>query len=133
MKVRLIWGNYVSADLQRTAEFYSALGFKRNDNREDGEFVSFVFGETSHFIINFFTEKRLSHPMNGGLSIPKSSNELIFSLSADSEAEVDQWAEKVKQAGGEIFSEPQKFQQGYTFAFSDPDGHKFNFLYWPGM
>jgi predicted lactoylglutathione lyase len=132
MKVRLIWGNYVSADLQRTADFYTALGFKRNDNMEDGEFVSFVFGETSHFIINFFTEKRLGDPMNGGLTIPK-TNELIFSLSADSVEEVDQWAEKVKHAGGEIFSKPQKFQQGYTFAFSDPDGHKFNFLYWPGM
>jgi uncharacterized protein len=133
MKVRLIWGNYVSGDLKRTAEFYTALGFKRNDNMEDGEFVSFIFGETSHFIINFFTEERLSDPMNGGLSIPKSANELIFSLSADSEEEVDQWAEKVKQAGGTIFSEPQKFREGYTFAFSDPDGHKFNFLYWPGM
>ena len=80
MKVRLIWGNYVSGDLEKTAAFYTALGFKRNNNMEDGEFVSFVFGETSHFIINFFTEERLSDPMNGGLSIPGSSNELIFSL-----------------------------------------------------
>ncbi|WP_343632751.1 VOC family protein [Fluviicola sp.] len=133
MEVRLIWGNYVSADLKKTAAFYTALGFKRNDNQQNDEFVSFIFGETSHFIINFFTEERLSKPVNGGLSIPVSSNEVIFSLSAESREEVDQWAEKVMQAGGTIFSEPQPYEQGYTFGFADPDGHKFNFLYWPGM
>ena len=47
--------------------------------------------------------------------------------------EVDQWMEKAKQAGGTVFSEPQNYLQGYTFGFADPDGHKFNVLYWPGM
>lgn len=133
MEVRLIWGNYVSSDLKKTAAFYTALGFKRNDNGQNDEFVSFIFGDTSHFIINFFTEERLSKPVNGGLSIPESSNEVIFSLSAESREEVDRWAEKVMQAGGTVFSEPQSYEQGYTFGFADPDGHKFNFLYWPGM
>ncbi len=41
--------------------------------------------------------------------------------------------DKVKKAGGVIFSEPEDFEVGYTFGFTDPDGHKFNFLYWPGM
>lgn len=131
MKTRLIWGNLVSGNLKRTAAFYTALGFKQNNG--NAEFVSFVFGETSHFIINFFTEERLSNPVNGGLSILKNANETIFSLSAESREEVDQWVEKVKQAGGTIFSEPQNYEQGYTFGFADPDNHKFNVLYWPGM
>lgn len=132
MEPRLIWANFVSGDLEKTKAFYTALGFKRNGDYEDAESACFVFGE-NQFIINFFTEERLSKPVNGGLSSPGNANEIIFSLSADSEEEVNQWAEKVKQAGGSIFSEPQKYQQGYTFGFADPDGHKFNFLYWPGM
>jgi len=50
-----------------------------------------------------------------------------------SREEVDLWYDKVKEIGGTIFSEPENFQEGYTFGFADPDGHKFNFLYWPGM
>lgn len=132
MVTRFIWANLVSSDLKRTAAFYTALGFKRNDNNESEEMVSFAFGQ-HHFIINFFTQERLSMEMNGGLSAPKNTNEIIFSLSADSREEVDQWMDKVKAANGDIFSEPQPFEQGYTFGFADPDNHKFNVLYWPGM
>lgn len=132
METRYIWGNLVSSDLRKTAAFYTALGFKRNDAAEDGQFASFVFGQ-SNFIINFFTEERLSKQVNGGLSIPRNANEIIFSLSADSREDVDKWAEKVKSANGTIFSEPQNYEQGYTFGFADPDNHKFNVLYWPGM
>lgn len=58
-------------------------------------------------------------------------NEIIFSLSAESIDEVHQWLLAVKNADGKIFAEPQSFEKGYFFGFSDPDGHKFNVLYWP--
>lgn len=132
METRFIWANLVSGDLAKTAAFYSALGFKRNDHGDNQELVSFVFGQ-NNFIINFFTGQRLSQQMNGGLSIPKSTNEILFSLSANSKEEVEQWVEKVRSANGTLFSEPQNFEQGYTFGFADPDNHKFNILYWPGM
>lgn len=132
MKTRSIWANLVSSDLERTAAFYTALGFKRNDNGKNKEVVSFSFGQ-NNFVINFFTAERLSMQMNGNLSLPKNSNEIIFSLSADSKEELEDWAEKVKLANGNIFSEIQSFEKGYTFGFADPDHHKFNFLYWPGM
>lgn len=132
MKARLIWGNLVSGNIQRTADFYSALGFKKNGKGEAGQSVSFFFANND-FIINFFTEERLSKPMNGGLSLPMMSNEVIFSISADSKEEVDQWVQKVIDAKGTICTPPQGFEQGYTFCFADPDNHKFNVLYWPGM
>jgi len=132
MKTRLIWGNLVSHDLQKTIQFYSDLGFKQN-GKETDELVSFSFAE-SNFIINFFTAERFEKTaLKGKLANTKIENETIFSLSADSREEVDQWFEKIKEIGGTIFSEPENFQQGYTFGFADPDGHKFNFLYWPGM
>lgn len=131
METRMIWANLVSTDLQKTIQFYLDLGFKQN-GKETDELVSFSFGQ-SNFIVNFFVPKRFENAMRSKLIDTKTENEIIFSLSADSREQVDEWYERVQKAGATIFSEPENFQQGYTFGFTDPDGHKFNFLYWPGM
>jgi predicted lactoylglutathione lyase len=129
MEPKSIWANLVSNDLERTTQFYVALGFRHNG--KSNELTSFFFGQ-SKFVINFFTKERLGKDVNGNISNPE-DNEVIFSLSASSKEEVNNWAEKVKSTGGTIFSEPQNYEEGYTFGFADPDGHKFNILYWPGM
>ncbi|MCE3294569.1 MAG: Glyoxalase-like domain protein [Crocinitomicaceae bacterium] len=131
MNTKMIWANFASADLHKTAEFYSALGFKANGNHTH-EAASFCFGKND-FVINFFTPQRLGKKVNGELSLPANGNEIIFSLSAGSKDEVDRWFEKIKAIGGTVFCEPEDYDQGYTFGFADPDGHKFNVLYWPGM
>lgn len=131
MKSKMIWANLVSSDLDKTIAFYTALGFKQNGAKSN-ELVSFSFGE-SNFVINFFLPKRFEYALKGNISNTQKDNEIIFSLSATSKEEVDLWYEKVKKVGGIIFSEPEIFQIGYTFGFADPDGHKFNFLFWPGM
>ncbi|AOW09891.1 VOC family protein [Flavobacterium gilvum] len=132
MKPRMIWANLASADLKRTTEFYTKLEFMENDNNNSEELTSLVFGENK-FVINFFKKERLEFFTNGKIVSPEMGNEIIFSLSAKNRDEVDQWSENVKKAGGKIISEPQNYELGYTFVFSDPDGHKFNVLYWPGM
>jgi len=132
MKTRMIWANLAVADLERTTKFYTALGFEANGSNESDELVSFAFGN-DNFIINFFTESRLKAGTHMEVADLKLGNEVIFSLSADSRTEVDDWTKIVTDAGGTVFSGPEDFQKGYTFGFSDPDGHKFNFLYWPGM
>lgn len=129
MEPKFIWANLVSNDLERTTKFYSALGFEPNGKIDEG--TSFFFGQNK-FVINFFTEQRLKKDVNGNIGNPK-EKEVIFSLSAASKEEVNDWVEKVKSAGGTIFAAPQDYEKGYTFGFADPDGHKFNILYWPGM
>lgn len=131
MKTKMIWGNLVTHDIEKTIQFYTDLGFKQN-GQETKELVSFVFGEND-FVINFFAPKRLEDAIKGKLVNANNENEIVFSLSASSVEEVDLWYKKIKEIGGTIFSEPENFEVGYTFGFSDPDGHKFNFLYWPGM
>ena len=131
MEPRLIWGNLISGDLDRTTKFYTDLGFKANGSPTE-ELTSIAFGQ-NNFIINFFVEKRLSEDSNGNLTSSANGKEIILSLSADSKEEVDLWVDKVKAAGATIFSQPALVGKGYSFGFADPDGHKFNFLYWPGM
>lgn len=132
MKAKMIWGNLSSGNLKATTEFYTKLGFQYNGQHNSDEIASFLFGE-NNFIINFFTKERLKDERNGGVGNWEAQSEIIFSLSAEDKEEVKQWREKVLEAGGTVFSEPQDYEQGYTFCFADPDGHKFNVLYWPGM
>jgi predicted lactoylglutathione lyase len=131
MEPKMIWVNLASNDLDKTTKFYTELGFKTNGNRTE-ELSSFFFGEDK-FVIHFFVKARFESSAKSEVANLEKQNEVIFSLSAKSIEEVDQWYIKVKKAGGKIYSEPQKFEKGYTFGFADPDGHKFNFLYWPGM
>jgi hypothetical protein len=131
MKTKQIWANLATTDLERTTKFYTQLGFKANGSQA-GELTSISFGEKD-FIINFFLKDILRNNTHSEISDLKNGNEIIFSLSATSKEEVNKWVEIVKKAGGKITAEPYEIGQGYTFVFSDPDGHKFNVLYWPGM
>jgi predicted lactoylglutathione lyase len=48
--------------------------------------------------------------------------------------EVNKFASKVKEAGGNIFHEVRRNEANYYgFAFADPDGHKFNVLLMDNM
>ena len=129
--MKQIWANLATSDLERTTKFYTELGFKANGS-QNMELTSFSFGENG-FIINFFLKDLLQNNTQSQITDLKNGNEIIFSLSAESKEEVNEWVEIVKKAGGKITAEPYEIGKGYTFVFSDPDGHKFNMLYWPGM
>jgi predicted lactoylglutathione lyase len=125
MKAKMIWANFSVKDTKRTNQFYTQLGFTPSEQNND-ELASFLFGDDD-FVIHFFEQgskidEYISHGANA-------ASEIIFTLSADTEAEVNEFAEKVKKAGGNIFREVHRDENDYYgFAFADPDGHKFNVL-----
>lgn len=126
MKSKKIWANFSVKDANRTKQFYAQLGFKPFYTNNDPKLASFVFGDDD-FVIHFFEQgSRIDEYITPG-SIK--SNEIIFTLSAETEQEVNDWAENVKTAGGNIFHEPRRDEAGYyQFGFADPDGHRFNVL-----
>lgn len=129
MKSKKIWANVAVDDLKRTTQFYTDLGFTPNGASKD--LTSFLFGEDD-FVIHFFIKEVLQSNINAEIADLRHGSEIVFSLSAESREEVGEWVKKVKKAGGTIFAEAREFDKGYFFGFSDPDGHKFNVLYWPG-
>lgn len=130
MKPKRIWANLGVKDVKETQRFYAALGFAENGQCREGKLlVSFFFGDDD-FIVNFFENDFLKKSMEGEMADLTKGNEIMFSLSAESIEEVNAYAEEVRKAGGKIFSEPVAFGDGfYGFAFSDPDGHKWNVFY----
>lgn len=129
MKSKMIWANLSVKDAKRTSEFYTELGFTPSQF-SDPQLASFVFSDND-FIIHFFEESsKISDYLPSGVQ----NNEIIFTLSAETETEVNEFAEKVKEAGGDIFKKVERDENNYYgFAFSDPDGHKFNVILMDNM
>jgi predicted lactoylglutathione lyase len=106
VKTKKIWANLSVEDVERTYEFYKKLGFKPNGEFPKGhELVSFLVGEDD-CVVHFFSHESLKPSMGGEIADLKNGNEVMFTLSADSREEVDEWAEAVKKAGGDLFSKP---------------------------
>lgn len=128
MKVQ-IWANLGVENVDRTKAFYTQLGFQKNAGHESEALTSFIFGDEG-FVIHFFKDSQLKQAMQSDLADLTKGNEVIFTISAETEAEVNEWAVKVEAAGGTVFDPPKHFQGMYGCAFADPDGHKFNILKW---
>jgi len=127
MNPKRIWSNLAVSDLERTTKFYTQLGFKPNGKSK--ELTSFLFGEDD-FIMHFFLKDILETNIKVEITDSQNSNEVVYTLSAESKDQVDNWAKEVEPAGGKIISEPEEFGKGYYgFVFADPDGHKFNVFY----
>lgn len=126
MKAKLIWANFSVKDAAVSREFYSALGFTPTPMNKDPKLASFLFGD-NEFVIHFFQQ---GSQIDEYLTPEAARNsEIIFTLSAETEQEVHEWAERVRAAGGNLFTEPTRDNNNYFgFAFADPDGHKFNVL-----
>ena len=131
MKSKKIWANFSVKDAKRTNQFYTQLGFIPNKLNNDPKLASFLFGKND-FVIHFFEQgSQIDEYLTTG---SKTTSEIIFTLSAETEAEVNEFADKVKEAGGNILQKVRRDENNYYgFAFADPDGHKFNVLLMDNM
>ena len=131
MNPKMIWSNLAVSDLEQTTKFYTELGFKSNGKSK--ELTSFFVGEDD-FVIHFFLKDILKISIKGEIADSENANEVLFTLSAESKDQVDNWAKEVEIAGGKIISNPEEFGKGYYgFVFADPDGHRFNVFYMEGL
>ena len=128
MPNKQIWANLAVEDTKRTEQFYIQLGFRPNMATATPELISFLFSNND-FVIHFFRRDKLEFAMQDKASTTVSGSEVMFSLSAETKEEVDQWAINAQQAGGIIIKKAARHQDGFYYCvFADPDGHKFNVL-----
>ena len=128
MHAEKIWANLAVQDPKQSEEFYTRLGFKPNTSRTTPELTSFLFGDKD-FVIHFFRRDKLETAMSDKTINSDNGSEVLFSLSAKSKDEVDNWADKAREAGGTIIKEAGRHEDGFYYCvFADPDGHKFNAL-----
>lgn len=91
MKPKKIWSNLAVANLERTHQFYTELGFKPNGPHTSDQLVSFFFGE-NEFIIHFFLKEIIKSNLKKiDFCDTETTNEIVFTLSAETKDEVNRW------------------------------------------
>ncbi|MCW3123915.1 MAG: glyoxalase [Flavipsychrobacter sp.] len=125
MQPKMIWANLAVDNLERTTKFYADLGFKANGAPND-QLTSFIVGDKG-FVIHFFLKEVLASNMKMEIVDARPAAEILFTISAESRQQTDEWATEVTKAGGTLLSQPEAFGDGYYgFMFADPDGHRYN-------
>lgn len=125
-----IWINLPVKDILRSTQFFEKVGFKFNPHYTSTENSASLMVGQQNVVIMLFEEQvfnTFTFHKGADTSI---GTEVLFSIGLDSREEIDQMAEKVKEAGGTIFLGPAEMQNWmYSFGFIDLDGHRWNALY----
>ena len=119
---KMIFVNLPVGDLARATAFYQAIGATRNPQFSDDTASCMVFSETIYAML--MTHDKFRQFTSKPIVDAKKSNQILFCVSADSRAEVDDIVGKAVAAGGAPDPSPKdEFDFMYGRSFEDPDGH----------
>ncbi|WP_191561190.1 VOC family protein [Metabacillus idriensis] len=122
-----IFVNLPVKDLNRSVEFFSAIGFEFNPQFTDENATCMVVSDSIFVMLlvedyfKTFTKKDISSTAN--------STEVIIALSAESREKVDEIVKKALEAGGKESNERIDHGFMYVSSFQDPDGHLWEVMY----
>lgn len=124
------WINLPVKDLKKSKIFFTEIGFVPNPRHENRDQNASFYLDEKKTVMMLFPEKIFSHFAQNDVTNTKKSNEVFLNLDAQSTAEVDQMAIKVKKAGGTVFAKPI-WQDGWMYlcGFQDLDGHRWGVLH----
>ncbi|MEZ5427977.1 MAG: hypothetical protein R2747_17025 [Pyrinomonadaceae bacterium] len=125
-----LWINLPVKDVNRSKEFFGKIGFPLNEDHPGGDDSACLLVGEKKIPVLLFAEDTFRGFTKSDVSNPKAGAEVLISIDAGNREEVDDLARKVFDAGGTIFSEPDEIQGWmYGFAFTDPDGHRWNMVH----
>lgn len=110
-----------SSNLDKTVAFYQLLGFKFDEIKGDEDHIEPIV-EPGGMRLMIDSKKLMTELINAK---PKPSNHSAFAILYDSPAEVNAVAERIKQAGYIVVTEPWDAFWGQRYAIvQDPDGYR---------
>lgn len=126
---RMIFINLPVTDLERSVEFYEAIGGWKEPKFSNDQGAMIVLSDTirimllTHDFYSTFTGKPIADA--------HASSQVLIALSADSTGEVDATVEKASAAGGIADPGPKQEMGGmmYGRSFEDPDGHHWEVMW----
>jgi hypothetical protein len=113
--------NLAVADLQKSADFYTALGFEMNPQFSDDTAKCMVWSDSIYLMI--LTHEKFKHFTNKPIADTKNSIAALFSLSLGSVEEVHAMMKKGLNAGGVEPNETRDMGFMIQRTIEDFDGH----------
>src|SRR5690554_2721379 len=122
MKASKIFVNLPVKDLQKSIDFFTALGFAFNPDFTDDTATCMIISENIFAML--LTEKRFSEFTDRPIANGHETTEVLIAIDQPSKEAVDQMVKKAVAAGGTTYSKPQDHGWMYQHAFADLDGHQ---------
>lgn len=124
---RKLFVNLAVRDLNKTKDFFAALGFTYDPQFTDDKAACMVLSDEAFVML-------LGEPFFQGFTARQicdttTHTEALLALSCTSRDEVDQMASKALAAGGSPAMPPQDHGFMYTRSFYDVDGHHWEVLW----
>jgi predicted lactoylglutathione lyase len=124
---RKLFVNIPVNDLQRSIEFFEALGFTFNAQFTDATATCMLVGEDAYFML--LTREKFASFARRPSSDSERLTSAIFAFSVDNREQVDALVNKAIEAGGSHVSEPRDHGFMYEWSFYDLDGHHWE-VFW---
>lgn len=109
-------------DLQRSVDFFAALGFSFNPQFASENGASLVVNDNTSVMLA--SEAFFSTLTPVPITDARKATEALFALSLDSRAEVDELVRKAVAAGAAAGHDPEDYGFMYHSGFVDLDGHQ---------
>ena len=124
---RKVFINLAVEDLQRSVQFFTALGFEFNPQFTDEQATCMILSEEAFVML--LVKSRFADFTKKDIADAAAQTEVILALSAESRAEVDELVDKALAAGGSPANDKMDMGFMYGWSFSDPDGHQWEVMH----
>lgn len=122
-----IFINFAVKDLQKSLDFYTALGFTNNPQFSDDSGKCMVWSE--NIFVMILTHEKFAGFATKPIADTKSKLAGLFSLSVDSVDEVNKIVSNGLKAGGTEPNEMRDYGFMQQRTIEDPDGHTWEVFY----
>ena len=122
-----IFVNLPVKDLNRSMDFFKALGYDFNLRFTDETAACMVVSDTIYVML--LTEAKFREFTPKAICDAAKSTEVLVCLSRESRKDVDELVAKAVAAGGTIFRPAKDYGFMYDHAVQDPDGHLWELVY----
>jgi predicted lactoylglutathione lyase len=124
---RKLFVNVPVSDLQRSIDFFEALGFTFNAQFTDATATAMLVGEDAYFML--LTKEKFAGFTKRPVGDPARHTTALYALGVESRAAVDEMVRTAVASGGSHALEPQDHGFMYGWSFYDPDGHHWEVLW----
>jgi predicted lactoylglutathione lyase len=124
---RMIFVNVPVSDLQRSVDFFTALGFEFNPSFTDENATYMIVNDTAAVMLlvedfyRTFTTKQVADASQ--------VSEVLIGISAETREEVDSLVDAAVAAGASEAGDPMEMEGMYQRAFHDLDHHKWEVIW----